>query len=173
MTNVNELNTLNTPLPQTTETIASDTKDFTIYKQADGKYRKEMKYEKFFTKVPETAEEQIKLYQAFNGNDDSLVTPLSKIEGATIVIENVYFNPYQSFDEETGKSTNGVTTTIQDTEDQFYATSSKAVYYTLKNLFDSFGIPNTPNYKPLIVTVTGQKLQNGRQINLQLQGINQ
>ena len=172
MTTNNELTTTNTIENMAMEIIVSDTKDFTIYKQADGKFRKEMKYEKFFSKVPETDEDQLRLYQAFNSDEDSkLVTSLKTIEGMPIEIQNVYFNPYQSFDEETGKSTNGVTTMIEDTEGLFYATSSKAVYFTLKNIFEAFGTPNTPNYKPIVVTVTGKKLTNGRQINLEMQGV--
>ena len=172
MTNSNELTTTNTIETLALETIVSDTKDFTIYKQADGKFRKEMKYEKFFSKVPETEEEQLKLYQVFNSDEDSkLVTSLKTVEGMPIEIQNVYFNPYQSFDEETGKSTNGVTTMIEDTEGEYYATSSKAVYFTLKNIFEAFGTPNTPNYKPIVVTVTGKKLAKGRQINLEMQGV--
>ena len=65
-----------------------------------------MKYEKFFSKVPETDEDQLRLYQAFNSDEDSkLVTSLKTIEGMPIEIQNVYFNPYQSFDEETGSRT--------------------------------------------------------------------
>lgn len=172
MTTNNEMTTTNTIETMALETIVSDTKDFTIYKQSDGKFRKEMKYEKFFSKVPETEEEQLKLYQVFNSDEDSkLVTSLKTVEGMPIEIKNVYFNPYQSFDEETGKSTNGVTTMIEDTEGLFYATSSKAVYFTLKNIFEAFGTPNTPNYKPIVVTVTGKKLAKGRQINLEMQGV--
>ena len=130
-----------------------------------------MKYEKYFSKVPETEEEQMTLFKVFNSNsDDNLVTSLSNVVGKEFAIEQVFMNPYESFDEDTGNFTNGVTTTILSTDGEFFATSSKSVYYTLHNIFEAFGYPNTEDYKPVIVKVTSTKMQKGNQIDLSLQG---
>ena len=86
-------------------------------------------------------------------------------------IKHVFIQPYESFDEETGNVTDGVTTTIEDIEGNYYATSSKSVYYKIFSIMDTFGYPTDENYKPVKVNVTGTKRQNGVQIDLELVGI--
>lgn len=150
------------------EEIVQDTESYTIYKQTDGKFRKEMKYKKVYTRTPQTEEEMKELFKVFNAHDDDeLVKPLALLRGKEFDIINFYTNPYTSFDEETGKNVNGVTTTIE-TENGYVATSSKSVYYTILGLVDVFGYPNTEGYKPIRVKVVGKKMENGVQINLSL-----
>lgn len=149
------------------EQVIKDTESYTIVKQVNGKYRKDMKYKKYYSLIPSNEEETIELYKILNTEDNDLVTPMKNIIGKEIEIHQVYTNPYQSFDEGTGGDTNGVTTTIYDGEG-YIATSSKAVYYTVFNLFNVFGHPNDENFKPIKVKVTGTKMQNGTQINLEL-----
>lgn len=153
------------------EQVVQETPNFTILQLPNGKYKKMMKYEKYFSKVPETEEEQLTLFKVFNADQDSgLVTSLSDVVGKEFHIEQVFFNPYQSFDEENGTFSNGVTTTMLSTDGEFFATSSKSVYYTLHNIFEAFGYPNTENYKPVKVEVTSKKMSRGNQINLDLKG---
>ncbi len=169
MTNQNELQ-VNTQTGEILDTsnIVQETADYTIIKLPDGKFKKEMKYKRIFTKIPETKEEQVLMYRVFNDeNNQDLVTSLSNMVGDIITIDQLYTNPYASFNEKTGASENGVVTTIQD-GDSFYATSSKSVYYTLLNMFEVFGTPNTLDYEPIKVIVTAKKLTNGTQINLSL-----
>src|SRR5699024_9382114 len=61
------------------EMIVQETEDFTIVKTEDGKFKKNMKYKKFFSRVPETEEDQIELYKVFNDSDSGLVTPLKNM----------------------------------------------------------------------------------------------
>ena|SRR5699024_2449061 len=150
-----------------TEEVIRDTEDYTIVLQADGRYRKDMKYKKYYSLVPESKEDSIELYKILNSQDNEKVTPMAQMKNKEIEIHQVYTNPYQSFDENTGGNINGVTTTIQ-TKDGFIATSSKSVYYTLFQLFDVFGYPNTPDYEPIKVKVIGVRMANGTQINLEL-----
>jgi len=172
MTQENELQNVDTQTgeiqqsPQG-EVIVQDTKDYTIVKLPDGKFRKDMKYQKYYSHIPESKEDLIQLHKILNTQDDKLVTPMSKIVGETIEIHQVYTNPYESFDENTGGTSNGVTTTIF-TGDKYIATSSKAVYYTIMGLFEVFGHPNIEGYSPIKVAVTGTRMQNGTQINLEL-----
>lgn len=149
------------------EEIVQDTNEYTIVKTAEGKFRKDMKYRKFFSKVPETNEDLIELYNLLNSQDESLVTPMKKVTSEIIEIHQIYTNPYTSFDEDTGRNTNGVTTLIYDGE-RHIATSSKSVYYRVLGLFEVFGYPNSENYKPIKVQVTETKMQNGYQIDLKL-----
>src|SRR5699024_7900089 len=99
-----------------------------------------------------------------------LVTPLKNMVGKEITIKHFFTAPYQSFDEQTGNVLNGVTTTIEDTEGHYFATSSKSVYHKLQSITEAFGLPSDENYKPLKVKVTGTKRTNGVQIDLELIG---
>lgn len=151
------------------ERIVEETENYVVKQLQDGTFRKEQKYQKFYTHVPETEEEQIELYNVFNSGDEEneKVTRLSMMVGEVIGIDQFYTNPYESFDEKTGVNNTGVTTTIKD-GDTYYATSSKSVYHTLKNLTTAFGMPGTEKYRKIYVKVTGTKRQNGIQIDLSL-----
>src|SRR5699024_1156869 len=96
-----------------TEEVIRDTEDYTIVLQADGRYRKDMKYKKYYSLVPESKEDSIELYKILNSQDNEKVTPMAQMKNKEIEIHQVYTNPYQSFDENTGGNINGVTTTIQ------------------------------------------------------------
>lgn len=157
---------------QLAETVVQENDKYQVVKLPDGKFKKQMKYEKYFTHVPETQEEQVLLYKVFNSSNEQndIVIPFSQLVGTEIGIDAFYLNPYESFDEKTGLSTPSVTTTIRD-GDNFYATSSKSVYHSLRNLCNAFGYPNTPDYKKIYVNVTGTKRQFGVQIDIVLSRI--
>lgn len=157
-------------LIENTELVITETEDYTIVITEDGKFKKNMKYKKFFSRIPETEEEQIELYKVFNDSDSGLVTPLRNMVGKELTVSHIFTAPYQSFNEDTGNVTNGVTTTIEDTEGNYYATSSKSVYHKLQSIMETFGNPAEESYKPLKVEVTGTKRQNGVQIDLTLIG---
>src|SRR5699024_3160160 len=169
----NELTNFNTEteeLIENTELVITETEDYTIVKPEDGKFKKNMKYKKLFSRKSETEEEQIELYKVFNDSDSDLVTPLRNMVGKELTVSHIFTAPYQSFNENTGNVTNGVTTTIEDTEGNYYATSSKSVYHKLQSIMETFGSPAEDSYKPLKVEVTGTKRQNGVQIDLTLIG---
>lgn len=152
------------------EKIVEETDQYVVKQLPSGEFKKEMKYQQYFSHVPETQEEQIELYNLFNDEDNDSVIPLSRMVKEEIGIDRVYQRPYQSFDEKTGVNTNGVTTYIKD-GDTYYATSSKTVYHKLREMFQAFGYPNEETYKKLYVKVTGTKRDNGVQIGLSLSRI--
>lgn len=152
------------------EIVVQETNDYKIVKLEDGTFKKNMKYHEYFSRTPETEEDQIELYKVFNDTSSELVTPLKNMISKEITLQHVFIQPYQSFDESTGNVTEGVTTTIQDVEGNYYATSSKSVYYKVLGLFKTFGNPSSENYKPLKLKVTGTKRQFGVQIDLELIG---
>jgi len=166
----NEITVLNNVTGETmnvSEVIVSDTAEYTIVQTEDGKFKKNMKYEAFSSRQPKTNEEKIELYKVLNEDDNENVIEMKTMIDKPITIEHVFINPYTSFDEDTGKNTHGVTTTIQS-EGKYYVTSSKSVYYTIRNLFSTFGNPLSEDYQPIKVIVTGTKQKNGVQINLKL-----
>ena len=155
----------------TGDQVVQDTSDYTIIKKENGKFEKQMKFKEYMSRQPQTDEEKIELYKVFNDSDSGLVNRLSYAVGKTLNIKDVFIRPYESFDEDSGNVIQGAITTIQDTDGNYYATSSKSVYYSLKNIFQSFGAPHMENYKPVQVEVTETKQQNGMQINIRLVGL--
>lgn len=154
-----------------TGTVVEDTPNYKVVKLPDGKFKKIMKYLQHHTFTPTTKEEKLRLYQAFNDVDNEIVIPLKNVIDKVIKIKHLYFNPYESLNEDTGEVKNGVTTTIEDVDGNFFATSSKTVYFNLKNIMDAFGSPQDLDYEPFEVRVVGIKRENGVQISLKLEGI--
>lgn len=153
-----------------TEIIVRETDDYKIVQQQDGTFKKNMKYKRYFSRIAKTEEEKIELYKVFNDSNSDLVIPFRNMLDSEIEIKHVFIEPYESFDEKTGNITDGVTTTIEDTKGNYYATSSKSVYYTINNIMKTFGYPEDENYKPIKVKVLGTRRQNGVQIDLELVG---
>jgi len=152
------------------EIVVSETNEYKIVKLADGSFKKNMKYQTYFSRVADTEEDQIELYKVFNDSESGLVTQFKNMIDKEITVQHVFTKPYQSFDEKTGIVTDGVTTTIQDVEGSYFTTSSKSVYYKIRSIMETFGYPDSENFKPLKVKVTGTKQKNGVQIDLQLIG---
>ena len=153
------------------EQVVTETNDYRIVRLEDGTFKKNMKYKEFFSRQAETEEEKIELYKVFNDSDSGIVTAMRNMIDNEITIAHVFIQPYDSFDEKTGKLTSGVVTTLEDVDGEYYVTSSKTVYYTLQNIFSTFGNPQDENYKPVKVKVLGRKQQNGIQIDLELIGL--
>ncbi len=152
------------------EIIVSETADYKIVKLEDGTFKKNMKYKTFFSRKPETEEDKIELYKVFNDANSDIVTPLKNMVKKEITIGHVFMQPYQSFDEKSGNITDGVTTTIQDVDGSYYATSSKSVYYRVLSIMQAFGSPDQENYAPVKVKVLGIPQRNGLQIDMELVG---
>lgn len=153
------------------EIVVQETDKYKIVQLPDGTFKKNMKYDQYFSRVAKTQEEKIELYKVFNDSNSELVTPFNNMVNKEITIKHVFIHPYESFDEKTGNVTDGVTTTIEDVDGSYYATSSKSVYYTILNIMNTFGYPSDENYKPVKVKVTGTKRQNGVQIDIELIGM--
>lgn len=154
----------------TGEIVVTETDTYKVIKLENGKFKKQMKYQPYVSRKPETPEEEDKFYQIFNDSDSDLVTQLKNMVKKEITIAHVFMTPYEKFDENTGSVTDAVNTTIEDTDGNFYATSSKSVYHKLTNLMKSFGKPTDENYIPIKVEVTGTKRTNGVQIDLSYKG---
>lgn len=151
--------------------VVEETEKYIVYKTAEGKFLREMKYDRFWSKVPETQEDMLRMYQVMNEDEAEGVNTMSTNVGAKFQVEQIYFEPYNSFDEETGESRSGVTSTIETPEGEFFVTSSKSVYHTLNRIMQTFGTPNTDTYRnPVIVEITGQKGMNGTIIDVKLAG---
>ena len=115
--------------------VVSEDKDFIVYQKPDGTFERKMKYHEFSSIVTETRSEKIALLQL----RDKAVEMKGFI-GKELVLEGVIITPYTSLDEETGEITHGATTTIiTDNFTKAIVTSSKTVYFKIKELIDLFG----------------------------------
>lgn len=153
------------------EILVQNTPDYEVFKLPNGKFEKRMKYQKEWSYVPETQEELLRFFQLMNEQDNPEVTELKNAVGEILEIKNVFHNPYKSFDEETGTTDAGVNTMIETNDGKFFVTSSKSVYWNLKQIFDVFGKPNTPNYLGVKVAVVSTKQKRGNQLSLKLLGL--
>lgn len=171
MTEKTEIANVETVVNALGEVLIEETKNYKIFKLADGTFKKTMKYEKFWTFTPETEEEVLTLFQLFNEQDNENVTPMSEATGEILSIKNVFFNPYDSFNEETGINDSGVNTTIETQDGKYFVTSSKSVYFNLQNIFNVFGTPNTEKYLPVKVAIVSTKKEQGKQITLKAVGL--
>ena len=155
------------------EILVQDTPEYEIYKLPNGKFEKRMKYQKEWSYVPETQEELLHFFQLMNEENHPDVTEMKKMEGEIIEIKNVFHNPYKSFDEETGMTDAGVNTMIETSEGKFIVTSSKSVYWNLKQIFEVFGTPGTPQYLGAKVAIVATKKEKGTQLSLKLLGLSE
>lgn len=163
----NEIATNTQPLEQT-EILVKDTPTHSIFKLPNGKFKKVMKYTAFCTVSPQTEEEKKELFDVMNNSDSDKVVPMKEAVGVILNIVEFFTSPYVVFNEETGEDENGVTTSIKSDDGKWYATSSKAVYYSLQAIAKAFGLPTDENYVPTQFTITSTKRTNGNQIDIKV-----
>lgn len=145
-----------------------ENENFIITKNADGTFTKTVKYQKVFSTIPESDDDFMKLYSVMNDPESKEVTSMKDAIGLELDMVDFYTSPYESFDEKTGENTQGVTSLIKDVNGAYFATSSKAVYFSLLNLFDVFG--DKWQDKNIRVKIVGVKQPRGLQINLSVLG---
>lgn len=115
--------------------VVSEDKDFIVYQKPDGTFERKMKYHEFSSIVTETRSEKIALLQLRDKAEE-----MKGFIGKELVLEGVIITPYTSLDEETGEISHGATTTIiTDNFTKAIVTSSKTVYFKIKELLDLFG----------------------------------
>ena len=115
--------------------VVSEDKDFIVYQKPDGTFERKMKYHEFSSIVTETRSEKIALLQLRDKAEE-----MKGFIGKELVLEGVIITPYTSLDEETGEISHGATTTIiTDNFTKAVVTSSKTVYFKIKELLDLFG----------------------------------
>lgn len=148
-------------------TMVQDNEKFTVYKDNTGKYIKEMKYQDLIVFPEDTKFDEVELFNLVNGTSEKAIE-LKAALGTEILIKGFVTRAYESFDEETGQTSKGVTTTLYDGT-QYFVTSSKTVYYNVINMNTVFGTPRVDG--GFLVKVIGTKRQLGTQISLELKEV--
>lgn len=153
---------------QSVQIFISETDKYVVVKDSfTGKYSRKAKYTDFASFEPETKEEKIRLFNIMEGNG---TLPMKEHFGDTLEIENIIFRSWDSIDEDTAELEHGILTYLFTPEGNVYATSSKAVYFTLQNLIKVFGEPNTEGYENMIVQIVKKKGEKGDQVTIELVG---
>lgn len=149
-----------------TNANTNELNDNVYYDDKERVYKRVASYERQLLNIPES--DSVKVFNLLSGSEN--VIQLKTVVGEVIRVTGIITDPYTSVDEKTGALENGVITYMTDGA-SYYATSSKSVYWTLKKLVDTFGIPS--DVLSYDVEITSTKRTNGDQINLRLVSINQ
>lgn len=141
---------------------------YELTRNEEGKFKRRAVYHAWSSVKPETREQKIAMMNLLNSGDEA--NALSDFIGVEIKIADVIFNPYDSVDEDTGELTNGVLTYILTPEGVPYVTSSKSVYFTLKNMFKAFGEPHYNEDEAVTVQAVKKKGLQFQYIDLKIIG---
>lgn len=152
----------------TNELIVNNQSNHQVVQTADGKFKRVATYEAFSSVRPETREQKIAMMNLLESDDVAI--PLNESVGAEIKIADVITKPYDTVDEETGEIKSGVLTYLITPEGVAYVTSSKSVYFTLKTIFNVFGLPHYSPGEEVIVKVVKKQGQNFKYIDIKVVG---
>lgn len=141
-------------------TVNNQNGAYEISKNETGKFVRKAIYQPFSSVVAETREQKINLMNLLNSDD--VAQPLSENTGKQFKISDIIFQPYDKVNEDTGEMEFGCLTYMITNEGIPYVTSSKSVYYTLKQMFLVFGEPHWTEDEQPIVEVVKKK---GKQFN--------
>lgn len=168
MTNQNENQnavTVSTNAPQST--VIQENENFTVVRNAEGKYTRKAKYMEYSSIVPKDRSEKIWLLNLLEGVEDTAIG-LKDAVGEIIEVQDIIIRPYDSIDENTGEMQYGVLTYLVTPEKQVYVTSAKAVYFSIKRIMDVFGLPGSEEWENINIAVTKTKMENGDAINIKM-----
>lgn len=151
-------------------TIAQSNDRYDVVVNEEGKYIRKAKYEEFCSVVPETVEEKIALFNLLEGSEED-TNGLKDHVGKVIIANHIIFRPYDKVDEKTGALEYGVLTYLIDMDNTPFVTSSKSVYFTLKNIFKVFGNPSEESWNPIKLQVIRKKGLQHEYIDLKIVGV--
>lgn len=149
--------------------VQSETEQYTIYKDANGKFVRKAKFMDYSSIEATTREDKIWLLNLLEGAEDS-GNGMKDNVGKTIEVANVILRKYDRINEETGQLEYGVLTYLLTPEKVAYVTSSKTVYFSITRIMDLFGKPNTPEWVNIKVKIGKEKADQGDTIKIKMVG---
>lgn len=156
-------------LEQSRGNIVSETAEYMVLKDENGKFSRKAKYHPFSSVKSETRADKLWLLNILEGDENSGFGLKDNV-GKEIVVQDIIFRPYDRIDETTGQFEYGVLTYLITPERDAYVTSAKSVYFTLKQIMELFGKPGTDDWENITVKVGKQKMTNGDAINIKMIG---
>lgn len=169
MTTENNQNELSVQEENQVSLIAKSNDEFEVIKDENGKYVRKAKYQAYSSVKAETREEKIWLMNLLEGDEESGNGLKSHI-GKQIEVQDVIFRPYDKVNEDTGHLEYGVLTYLITPDRVAYATSSKSVYFTMKQLMTLFGTPDSEEWENIKIQVKSKRGANGDQILIKMVG---
>jgi hypothetical protein len=144
--------------------------NYEITQNEEGKFVRKAKFEDYCSVVAETPEEKIALFNLLEGGEEN-TNGLKDHVGAQIEVEDVIFRSYDKVNEETGAIEYGVLTYLIAPDGVPFVTSSKSVYFSMKNMFKVFGQPTDENWKNIIIQVVKKKGLQHQFIDVKIVGL--
>lgn len=151
------------------EQVIEETNNYVTVKLSDGTYKRRAKYHDYSSFKPETREEKMWLLNLIDA-DESTGKGLSTNVGKKIEVQDIITRTYSNLDEKTGETINGVLTYLITPDQEAYVTSSKGVYFTIKNIMELFGTPEDEDWENITVEVGSERTQNGTAIKVKMIG---
>lgn len=149
--------------------LQSETDQYSIFKDENGKFSRKAKYADYSSFTAETREEKIWLLNLLEGEEDTGFG-LKDCVGQTIEVANIIFRKYDRINEDTGFQEDGVLTYLLTPEKQVYVTSAKSVYFSVKHIMDLFGKPEDAEWVNIKLKVGSEKAKNGTMIKVKMVG---
>lgn len=149
--------------------VISETDNYTVTQNAEGKFVRKAKYKEFSSVVVNTRAEKMWLLNILEGDEES-GNGLKEQVGKTIEVQDIITRPYDKLDEDTGETINGVLTYLITPDKTVYVTSSKTVYFSVTRIMDLFGAPGTEEWENIKLKVGKEKGQNGDIIKVKMVG---
>lgn len=151
------------------QNVVSETDEYVVLKDADGKFVRKAKFADFSSIVAESRADKIWLMNVLDGDEESGNGLKSHI-GKQIEIQDVITRKYDKINPDTGVTEYGVLTYLITPDRIAYATSSKTVYFSITRLMKTFGTPGSKEWENILVKVTSKKSTNGDAINIKMVG---
>jgi len=154
---------------QVAEIVQSETEDYVVLKDAEGKFHRKAKFKNYTSVVAKTKQDKIWLLNLMEGNEES-GNGLKSHVGQQITIANVITRRYDKINEETGQTEYGVLTYLITPDKIAYVTSSKTVYFSIVRIMETFGTPDSEEWENILIKVGKQKGLNGDIITIKMIG---
>ena len=156
-------------LEQSRSNVVSETAEYMVLKDENGKFSRKAKYQAYSSIKAENRADKLWLLNLLEGDEESGVGLKDNV-GKEITVENVIFRPYDRINEETGQFEYGVLTYLITPTKEAFVTSAKSVYFTMKQIMELFGTPDSAEWENIIVKVGKEKMQNGDAIKIKMIG---
>jgi hypothetical protein len=150
-------------------TVHAENENYVTYKDENGKFSRKAKYHDFSSYKAESRADKIWLLNLLEGAEDSGIG-LKEMVGKNIEVAHIITRPYDSIDEDTGFTVNGVLTYLIAPDKTVYVTSAKAVYFTVNRTMELFGTPNDADWENVTFAVYKEKGANGDMVKIKMVG---
>lgn len=170
MTNSNELQTINN---ETGEILTnapreiSRTDQYVTMQDSEGKFFRQALYHDYTSFTAESREDKLWLLSVIDGGEDSGFGFKEHV-GEKIEIENIITRTYTTLDENTGLEEQGVITYLITPEKTPYVTTSKSVYFTIRNMMEILGRPDEVDWENVTVEIFGKRGAMGQILNVRI-----